>query len=53
MRSMFDPRSPGVITPEVEHDVEPLDDDTEFYIEFFRGVDVCYWGNNGLSAGIA
>ncbi len=28
----------GAIPPEVEHDVEPLDDDTEFYIEFFRGV---------------
>ena len=35
---VLDPAAKGVIPPEVEHDVEPLDDDTEFYIEFFRGV---------------
>ena len=34
---VLDPSSPGVIPPEVEHDVEPLEEDTEFYIEFFRG----------------
>ncbi len=43
----------GVIPSQLKHDVEPLDDDTEFYIEFFRGVDVCCWGNNGLSAALA
>lgn len=36
--SILDPTVKGVIPPEVEHYVEPLDDDTESYIEFFRGV---------------
>ena len=34
---IFDQTARGVIPPEVEHDVEPLDSDTEFYIEFLRG----------------
>jgi len=38
MRSEFSIQTvKGIIPLEVEHDVEPLDDDTEFYIEFFRG----------------
>ena len=36
--NILKPAVKGVIPPEVEHDVEPLDDDTEFYIEFSRGV---------------
>ena len=35
---LLDPAVTRVIPPEVEHDVEPLDNNTEFYIEFFRGV---------------
>ena len=35
---ILDPAMRRAIIPEVEHDVKPLDDDTEFYIEFFRGV---------------
>ncbi len=32
--AVLDPCSPDAIPPEVEHDVELLDENTEFYIEF-------------------